>query len=104
MRFVWHQYASRALGHDEIRPVSGQPDDWMGIGGMVTDSLDTLWIMGLKKEYEEGLKWIREMVVADEAKDGYVSSFEFNIRVIGGLLGAYALTHDKPLLTRATEL
>ena len=87
MRFVWHHYSSRALGHDEIRPVSGAPDDWIGIGVMVTDSLDTLWIMNLRKEFEEGLKWIREMVVADEAKDQYVSSFEYNIRVIGGLLG-----------------
>jgi hypothetical protein len=30
-----------------------------GQGGTIVDSLDTLWIMGLKDEFEKGRAWVR---------------------------------------------
>lgn len=34
----------------------------------------------------------------------FVSTFETSIRVLGGLLSAYAMTHDKMYVAKATDL
>lgn len=45
---AWKSYKRYAWGHDELKPVSKGWIDWMGLGLTIVDSLDTLWIMGLK--------------------------------------------------------
>lgn len=104
MKFVWDSYKERAFGNDEILPVTGQPGNWVGIGVMVAECLDTLWLLNLKNEYRDGLEWFQHLNLQDELKDEFVSSFELNIRVIGGLLGAYSLSGDRILVDRAKEL
>lgn len=32
--------------------------DWLGLGATIVDSLDTLWIMGLKSEFQEARDWV----------------------------------------------
>ena len=46
--FAWNNYKKYAWGKDELRPVSGRGNDWFGVGLTIVDSLDTLYIMGLK--------------------------------------------------------
>ena len=46
------------------------------------DSLDTLWLMGMKKEFDEAKRWVEESLSFDHA--GSVSVFETTIRVLGG--------------------
>ena len=48
-QFAWSNYREHAWGKDELMPVSGHGSDWFGIGLTIVDSLDTLYIMGLKK-------------------------------------------------------
>jgi len=58
--------------------------------------------MNLKQEFEEGVSWLDKNFMK-KAKDGGVF-FENNIRVLGGLLGAYSLSHDSRLLKCAERL
>ena len=66
------------------------------------DSLDTLWLMGLKDDFWEGRDWVRDHLSHDHVGD--VSQFETTIRSLGGLLSAYDLSHDEAFLKSAEEL
>ena len=47
-KHAWNAYKTYAWGHDELKPVSKSWNDWFGIGLTIVDSLDTMYIMGLK--------------------------------------------------------
>lgn len=46
---AWTGYRKFAWGHDELKPVSRSFSEWFGLGLTLIDSLDTMWILGLKK-------------------------------------------------------
>lgn len=48
-RHAWAGYHKFAWGHDELKPVSRSFAEWFGLGLTLIDSLDTMWILGLKK-------------------------------------------------------
>lgn len=48
-RHAWKGYKSYAWGHDELKPISKTFGEWFGLGLTLIDSLDTMWIMGLKE-------------------------------------------------------
>ena len=75
---------------------------WGGMGTTLVDSLDTLWLMGMKDEFYEGRDWVRDHLKHDHV--GQVSVFETTIRSLGGLLSAYDLSGDKVFLERAEDL
>ena len=57
--FAWGNYHERAWGADEIHPVDGTPGrDWGGIGMTLLDSIDTLKILGLEKDFEAAKEWV----------------------------------------------
>ena len=60
------------------------------MGATIVDGLDTLIIMGLESEAADGIAWIEDNLNFNQAAK--VSVFEVNIRFLGGLLSAYALT------------
>eukprot|EP00392_Amoebophrya_sp_AT5.2_P009534 g9562.t1 len=107
MRFCWGHYAARALGSDAIAPVTGRTVFSSSITGgtavTLVDSLDTLFLMGLETEFEQGLEWIESHLFADEDAH-HLSVFESTIRGLGGLLGAYSLSGRKVLLEKAKVL
>jgi len=72
------------------------------MGVTLVDSLDTLWLMGLKEEFREARDWVASSLSFDRA--GTVSVFETTIRELGGLLAAYDLSKDKVFLTKAQQL
>ena len=90
----------------------GNYRDWSpGVRLAVTlvDSLDTLYLMGLRAEFEEAAAWVAEDGTgaawaprgdSGGDVDGYLSVFETTIRAVGGLLSAYCLSH-RPALLRA---
>lgn len=93
MRWAWQNYASKCKGWDEIRPLSGAGHNfWGGLGMMVVESLDTLYIMNLQDEYKEARDWIVSSLNLDI--NHFTSVFETTIRLLGGLLSAFTLTHD----------
>ena len=55
MQHAWQNFRQHAWGRDELRPLSVQGvDRWGGYGVTLVDALDTLWLMGLKTEFQEG--------------------------------------------------
>ncbi len=101
---AWDDYVKHAWGHDELMPLSKKPKDWYGQSLLMTpvDALDTLLIMGLKEQADKDRQLIDTQLNFD--KDIYVKNFEITIRLLGGLLSAYELTHDPKLLSLAQDL
>lgn len=102
----WHGYRRFAWLKDEVLPISGGSKTTFG-GWAVTliDSLDTLWLMGLKVEFEEA---VQALASIDFEKPAHlpINVFETTIRYLGGLLGAYDVSDGKypVLLEKAIEV
>jgi mannosidase alpha-like ER degradation enhancer 2 len=101
---AWNGYKTHAWGHDALKPLSRQPHDWYAHSLLMTpvDALDTLMVMGLKQEADEARELIATQLSFDH--DMYVQNFEVTIRLLGGLLSAYQMTHDERLLRLADDL
>lgn len=101
----WKSYKERAWTKDELRPISGKSaTSFGGWGATLVDSLDTLWIMDMKAEFNAAVEAVTE--INFKPGDGEVNMFEITIRYLGGLLAAYDLTDckDSRLLEKAIEL
>lgn len=48
-KHAWKGYKCFAWGHDHLKPISGGHHDWFGLGLTIVDSLDTIYLMGLKE-------------------------------------------------------
>ncbi|KAM7369297.1 hypothetical protein PAMP_013576 [Pampus punctatissimus] len=101
-RHAWKGYKGYAWGHDELKPISKSFGEWFGLGLTLIDSLDTMWIMGLKEEFAEAKDWIEKELTFNKNMD--VNLFEATIRVLGGLLSTYHLTGDHLFLEKAKDL
>lgn len=101
-KHAWKGYRAHAWGRDHLRPISRSGQNWFGLGLTIIDALDTMYIMGLTKEFEEAADWVHNKLSFDINKD--VNLFETSIRVLGGLLSAYHLSGDKGFLDRAQDL
>ena len=84
-------------------PISESYDDTNGRMGMtLIDSLDTLWLMGLKEEFTEGVEWIVQSFQLESTN--LVSIHELGTRVLGGLLSAYELSKNEILLIKSVKV
>ncbi|KAM8827655.1 endoplasmic reticulum mannosyl-oligosaccharide 1,2-alpha-mannosidase isoform 2-T2 [Spinachia spinachia] len=101
-RHAWKGYKDYAWGHDELKPISRSFGEWFGLGLTLIDSLDTMWILGLKEEFAEARDWVEKDLSFDKNVD--VNLFETTIRVLGGLLSTFHLTGDRLFLERAKDL
>ncbi|XP_008297215.1 endoplasmic reticulum mannosyl-oligosaccharide 1,2-alpha-mannosidase [Stegastes partitus] len=101
-RHAWKGYKNHAWGHDELKPISKSFGEWFSLGLTLIDSLDTMWIMGLKEEFAEAKDWIEKELSFSKNVD--VNLFETTIRVLGGLLSTYHLTGDQLFLEKAKDL
>ncbi|KAJ8339446.1 hypothetical protein SKAU_G00362320 [Synaphobranchus kaupii] len=101
-RHAWKGYKEFAWGHDELKPISKTFGEWFGLGLTLVDALDTMWILGLKEEFEEARKWVETEL--SFSKDVDVNLFESTIRIMGGLLSTYHLTGDVLFFDKAKDL
>ncbi|KAG8010865.1 Endoplasmic reticulum mannosyl-oligosaccharide 1 [Nibea albiflora] len=101
-RHAWKGYKDYAWGHDELKPISKSFGEWFGLGLTLIDSLDTMWIMGLKEEFAEAKNWVEKELTFNKNVD--VNLFETTIRVLGGLLSTYHLAGDQLFLDKAKDL
>lgn len=102
-QFAWEGYTKYAFGCDEIKPQTAACDNGWGKQGItLVDSLDTLWLMGMKTEFWQARDWVRDHL--DHSKTSFTSLFETTIRDLGGLLSAYDLSGDDTFLKKATDL
>jgi mannosyl-oligosaccharide alpha-1,2-mannosidase len=101
---TWNSYRKYAWKKDELLPLSGKPlDTFGGWGATLVDSLDTLWIMGFKKEFYEAVDAVARIDFGMSDMNT-ISVFETTIRYLGGLLSAYDLSQEKVLLDKAVQL
>ncbi|MCJ8747052.1 hypothetical protein PDJAM_G00148640 [Pangasius djambal] len=101
-RHAWKGYKDFAWGHDELKPISKSYTEWFGLGLTLIDALDTMWILGLKKEFEEARQWVATQLSFEKNVD--VNLFESTIRILGGLLSTYHLTGDALFLEKAKDI
>eukprot|EP01029_Cantina_marsupialis_P015940 TRINITY_DN352_c1_g1_i1.p1 TRINITY_DN352_c1_g1~~TRINITY_DN352_c1_g1_i1.p1 ORF type:complete len:523 (+),score=142.24 TRINITY_DN352_c1_g1_i1:123-1691(+) len=105
MQHVWKNYKELAWGKDALKPISGKSGNvWGGYSVMILDSLDTLWIMGMKEEFDEAKAYLKKRLSFNKNSSTHVSYFETIIRSLGGLLSAYSLSKDSFFLDMAQDL
>ncbi|GAP87588.1 putative mannosyl-oligosaccharide alpha--mannosidase [Rosellinia necatrix] len=102
----WTGYKKHAWGHDEIKPISAQfKDPFGGWAATLVDSLDTLWLLGLKAEFESAVTACSDIdFTITKARE--INVFETTIRYLGGFLAAYELSDKQypSLLNKSTEV
>ncbi|XP_077288973.1 mannosyl-oligosaccharide alpha-1,2-mannosidase IA-like isoform X2 [Arctopsyche grandis] len=108
MKHAWDNYKLYAWGKNELKPISkrGHTASIFGssnLGATILDGLDTLYIMGLDKEFKEGRDWISENLNLDNIVSD-LSVFETTIRFVGGMLTCYALTGDTMFRDKARHV
>lgn len=102
----WSGYRQHAWEHDELKPLSGTfRDPFAGWRATLVDALDTLWIMGLKAEFEEAVQAVNDIDFTTTTRAD-IPLFETTIRYLGGLIAAYDISDMKykTLLDKAVEL
>ncbi|KAH6846997.1 glycoside hydrolase [Chaetomium sp. MPI-CAGE-AT-0009] len=103
-RKCWDSYRRYAWKRDALLPLSkAGRDQFSGWAATLVDSLDTLWIMGLRDEFDEAVAAVAEIDFGSSSTP-QVNIFETNIRYLGGLLAAYDLSGRAVLLEKAVEL
>eukprot|EP00756_Hemistasia_phaeocysticola_P004751 Hpha_TRINITY_DN12988_c0_g2::TRINITY_DN12988_c0_g2_i1::g.164247::m.164247/K01230/MAN1; mannosyl-oligosaccharide alpha-1,2-mannosidase len=108
MRSAWRAYVAHAWGADELKPFARSAHQWVGArrgtGISVVDSLGTLWLMGLRSDFEKAREWTNHGLDYNAANG--VSHFEATIRYVGGLVSAYEMTGEKhpEFIKKAEEL
>lgn len=103
---TWKSYKAYAWMKDELSPVeAGSHTSFGGWAATLIDSLDTLWIMGMKDEFEEALATLDD-IDFNVSESNVISLFETTIRYLGGLLGAYDISNERypKLMKKAIDL
>ena len=101
---AWKGYKKHAWMKDEVSPVSGgSKDPFGGWAATLVDSLDTLWIMGMREEFNAAVAEVTNIDFTKYAGE-VINVFETNIRFLGGFLGAYDLSENQILLEKAIEV
>lgn len=104
--FSWDGYRKNAWMQDELSPVSGKfRNPFCGWAATLVDALDSLWILGMKEEFEEAAQAIGKIDFTTSIRND-LPLFEMTIRYLGGLVSAYDLSEGKYriLLDKAVEL
>lgn len=81
MKHAWDNYVTYAWGKNELKPLSrrGHSGSIFGsaeLGMSIIDGLDTLYIMGLTDEYENGKKWVAESLTFDDKVSLFIYFFK----------------------------
>ena len=100
----WRGYREKAWGKDEVAPLSGgSRTTFGGWAATLVDALDTLWIAGMRTEFDEAVAAVAQIDFTTPQQE-MLNVFETTIRYLGGLLAAYDLSGREILLTKAAEL
>jgi len=108
---------------DDVRPLMGGTDDTMHVHATLFDSLGTLYVMGLRDEYEQAVAQVlrlgapRTLLYQTSAFECVLQALSrcipplqlcnnlsmYNIRIVGGTLSAAQLSGDRRLLAVAEQ-
>jgi mannosyl-oligosaccharide alpha-1,2-mannosidase len=101
---AWASYKKQAWMKDALKPISGQyMDQFSGWAATLVDTLDTLWMMGLRDEFYEAVGAVATIDFGKSTAPN-VNMFETCIRYLGGLIAAYDLSGHKVLKEKAIEV
>lgn len=103
---AWKGYRNYGWGFDEVTPVTGHGKaSFCNWGATLVDSLDTLWIMGMKDEFEDAVNQTSYIDFTTSSRND-IPLFEVTIRYLGGLLAAYDVSGKtyRVLLDKAVQL
>ena len=102
----WEGYKKFAWMKDELLPVDGgSASTFGGWAATLVDTLDTLWIMDMRMDFEKAIDAVKDIdFTSPEAE--YLNVFETTIRYLGGFLGAYDISGGNypVLLRKAVEV
>jgi mannosyl-oligosaccharide alpha-1,2-mannosidase len=100
----WSSYQKQAWLKDELAPLSGNHrQTFGGWAATLVDALDTLWIMGMREDFERAVSAVATIDFTTST-DTQINVFETTIRYLGGFLSAYDLSGNKVLLDKAVEV
>jgi mannosyl-oligosaccharide alpha-1,2-mannosidase len=102
----WTGYKNHAWLKDELTPLSGKSKNTFGgWAATLVDSLDSLWILDMKVDFEMAVGALEEIdFTTTDARE--INVFETTIRYLGGFLAAYDISGAKypVLLKKAVEV
>ena len=100
----WSSYKKHAWMADELEPVSGGTrNPFGGWAATLVDSLDTLWIMEMRDDFNDAVAAV-DTIDFTHTDLGEVNVFETTIRYLGGFLAAFELSDDVRLLRKAVQV
>ncbi|SPP80915.1 blast:Mannosyl-oligosaccharide alpha-1%2C2-mannosidase isoform A [Drosophila guanche] len=108
MLHAWSNYHRYAWGSNELCPITrrgcrGSTFSTHSFGATIIEALDTLHIMGLKKEYQHGRDWIEAHFALDNVSAA-LPVFELTSRLLGSMLSLYSLTGDILYRNKALQI
>eukprot|EP00949_MAST-11_sp_MAST-11-sp1_P004388 g4388.t1 len=105
IKHAWAGYTTHAAGYDDLAPISLTGQSWLHARATLFDSLDTLYLAGLREEFDTAVEEILQNLpaVASTGPLWPAKVFEYHLRVVGGLCGAYALSGNLDLLDAARD-
>ena len=96
LKDAFRAYERDASGFDDLAPVSRRGVNWLHSRATLVDALDSLYVVGLREDYERAVtEVLRPTLVGEPPFWQSVSVFEYHIRVVGGLLGAFEVSGDR---------
>ena len=88
------------IPHDDLSPVSERGNSWLHYAATLHDSIDTLYLANMTEHYEEAVHLLTSYDIQTTSIQA-TKTFEYSLRVLGGLLGAYSLSGDPRLFAAA---
>lgn len=83
VRHAWSGYVKYAWGLNELEPVSKKQHSTSvfgshAFGATLVDAMDTLYILGLHSEFEQGRNWIAANLTFDNVASIYYLAKKYN--------------------------
>jgi len=88
------------IPHDDLSPVSKKGNSWLHYAATLHDSIDTLYLANMTQEYGQAVDWLTNYDVQTTSPQA-TKTFEYSLRVLGGLLGSYSISGDARLFAAA---
>ncbi|KAL9093637.1 MAG: hypothetical protein Q9159_000166 [Coniocarpon cinnabarinum] len=105
---AWDAYRKLAWLEDEVRPLSGDMRNYFpGWGLTLIDSLDMLWLLDLKEDFEEAVEAVATIDFGVPSRHfGEIDILKVTVHYLGGLISAYEISEMEYsiLLEKATQL
>jgi endoplasmic reticulum Man9GlcNAc2 1,2-alpha-mannosidase len=105
IQHAWAGYTRYARGFDDLLPLSRKGGEGLcKMGLTAVDSLDTLLIAQLAREYADAKSWVDTSLEFGLPSQEDINVFETVIRIVGGLLSVFDIAGDVSMLSKAASL